>query len=189
MLVQQAFQGPAGEGQRVFGRIRHRVVGAAVAGLFAAGAVAPACAQDEEPDFLTFQVGAFDLIQDEDLAASMALEYRSNLEVLFLKPFGGLMLTTDGTAHGYAGVMLDIFFGRRVVLTFGFAPGIYIQGGGKDLGSFLEFRSSGELAFRFDDRSRLGLMVNYISNASIGSRNPGTEVLMLSYSVPFDKLF
>lgn len=173
----------------MFGRIRHRVLGAAFAGLLVAGAAVPACADEEEPDFLTFQVGAFDLIQDEDLAGSFALEYRSNLEFLFLKPFGGLMVTTDGTVHGYSGVLLDIFFGRRLVLTFGFAPGIYIQNGGKDLGSFLEFRSSGELAFRFDDRSRLGLMVNHISNASIGSRNPGTEVLMLSYSVPFDKLF
>ena len=141
-------------------------------------------ARAEDPDFLTFQGGAFDLIQDDDIAGSFAIECRSDEQLWIFKPFGGAMGTTDGAFHTYAGILLDIFFGRRVVLTFGFAPGLFHDGNGKDLGSAVEFRSSGELAYRFDDRSRLGLMVNHISNVSIGDRNPGTEVLMLSYSIP-----
>ncbi len=32
-------------------------------------------------------------------------------------------------------------------------------------------------------------MFHHISNASIGDRNPGTETLVLSYSVPIRNLF
>ena len=53
----------------------------------------------------------------------------------------------------------------------------------------LEFRSQIELATRFDDRSRLGLAFSHISNASVGERNPGTEILTLTYMVPVERIF
>ena len=58
---------------------------------------------------------------------------------------------------------------------------------GKELGGTLEFRTGAELAWRFDDYSRLGLALHHISNASIYDSNPGTEMLVLTYSVPFTK--
>ena len=73
------------------------------------------------------------------------------------------------------------------VAQLGFAPTIYYRGTGVDLGFPLEFRSSVELAYRFDDRSRLGAQIYHLSNASLGWQNPGTEVLMLSYSVPITR--
>lgn len=153
-------------------------------------AAAPGLAwADDDPVLFTFQGGVFDAIQDDDTAASFAFEVRGNERFLLFKPFGGMMGTSDGAFHGYGGILTDIYFGRRIVLTFGFAPGVYSDGNGKELGYWLEFRSSGELAYRFDDRSRIGLMVNHISNAGLGDKNPGTEVLMLSYSVPLRKIF
>ena len=53
----------------------------------------------------------------------------------------------------------------------------------------MEFRSQLEIAYRFDDRSRLGLAISHYSNASLGDTNPGTESAMIYYSVPLDKLF
>ena len=93
-------------------------------------------------------------------------------------------------AVGDLGVLMDIFFGRRLVVTPNFAPSLYWKGtSGKDLGHPLEFRSGLEIAYRFDDRSRLGLAVHHLSNASISDDNPGTELLTLYYSLPMDGLF
>ena len=58
------------------------------------------------------------------------------------------------------------------------------RGDGRDLGHELEFRSSIELSYRFDDRTRLGLSFYHLSNANIGDFNPGTEVLSIVYSIP-----
>ena len=146
-------------------------------------------ARADDPALLTFQGGVFDVIQSDDEAAAFALEYRHEPVWWQVKPFGGMMGTADGAFHGYAGIVVDVPLGDSFAFTIGFAPGYFHEGGGKDLGHALEFRSSGELAYVFENKSRLGLMVNHISNASLSDRNPGTEVLMLSYSVPVRKLF
>ncbi|MFN0044772.1 MAG: acyloxyacyl hydrolase [Alphaproteobacteria bacterium] len=143
---------------------------------------------DDDPSFVTFQAGALDLLQNHNKAGAFAMEYRDNSTFWIFKPFFGAMGTTDGAAHGYGGVLVDIYLWRRIVFTLSFAPGLYHDGKGVQLGFPLEFRSAGELAYRFDDRSRLGFMINHISNASLGKRNPGTEVMMLSYSVPFTSM-
>ena len=70
-----------------------------------------------------------------------------------------------------------------------FAVGAYADGNGKDLGGVLEFRSAIALAWRFDDRSRLGVEFSHLSNAGIYDTNPGTENLTVNYSVPLDRLF
>ena len=100
-----------------------------------------------------------------------------------LKPFAGVMLTTDSAGYGYAGLLFDLYIGRRLVFTPSLAAGLYEEGTGKDLGHVVEFRSAIELAYRFDDRSRLGLSFYHLSNASFGNTNPGAEVLSLSYSI------
>ena len=140
-----------------------------------------------DPDFIAVSGGVFDLGKDQT-AAEGRIEYRSDIRLLFFKPYGGLMGTSDGGAYGYAGVLVDIFFGRRMVATLSFAPGAYAKGDGKDLGHDLEFRSQLEIAYRFDDRSRLGMSFSHLSNASIGDKNPGTESLMLTYAIPVRKL-
>ena len=51
----------------------------------------------------------------------------------------------------------------------------------------MEFRSSLELAYRFDNRARLGLSFYHLSNASLDDNNPGTEVFSLNYSIPLGR--
>lgn len=146
---------------------------------------APAQA-DDDPAFLTLAVGAFDV--GEDAAVEGRVEYRHDGKLWIFKPFGGVMATGDGAAYAYAGVLIDAYWGNRIVTTLSFAPGAYHEGDGKDLGHTLEFRSQFEIAWRFDDRSRLGLAVSHMSNASIGDKNPGQESLTLNYSFPFGRV-
>ena len=148
--------------------------------------LAPDAARADDPDFVTFAVGWFDAADDDD-AIDFRLEYRSNLRLWVLKPFAGLSGTTESAFYLYGGFGVDLFFGRRWVLYPNVAVGLYEDGDGKDLGHTIEFRSGVELAYRFDDRSRLGFGVHHISNASLGDRNPGTNLLVVTYSVPFSK--
>lgn len=144
----------------------------------------PAPAFAEDPDFLSFGVGWYDMNRRVDQAAEFRVEYRSDAKLWVFKPFGGAMGTTDGAIYGYGGFLMDIYFGRRIVVTPSLAAGLYHDGNGRDLGHAVEFRSSLEIAYRFDDRTRLGLSFYHLSNAHLGTSNPGTEVLSLVYSIP-----
>lgn len=145
-------------------------------------------AKKDEPDFLTISAGRFDMIANHNPATEFGLQYRSDYKMWYLKPHGGIIATTDETFYGYGGILFDIFIGNRFVLTGSTAVGYYAKGSGKNLHHPLEFRSGAELAYRFDDRSRLGLGIFHISNASIGERNPGVETFLASYSIPFNKV-
>lgn len=162
---------------------------AAVLALVLVSAVPVGSARADDPAFFSFSAAWFDVNKQDDSALEGRIEYRSDKKFWFLKPFGGVMGTSDGAAHGYVGVLVDIYFGRRIVVTPSFAPGFYEEGSGLDLGHEVEFRSQIEFAYRFDDRSRLGVAVSHMSNAGLGDSNPGTESAMLYYSIPFDTLF
>jgi hypothetical protein len=98
-------------------------------------------------------------------------------------------VTSDGGVWGGVGVLMDITFFDAVVLTGSVGGGLYEDGGGKDLGHVVEFRSQVELGYQFENQSRLSVAFSHISNANIGNDNPGTEVLNLYYHLPLDVLF
>lgn len=163
---------------------------AAVIGIVMLGLANSAPALADDPDFLSVGAGYFDFNRQKDQGAEFRLEYRSSKKLWVFKPFAAVSYTSPG--HGFvgAGVLIDVFLGRRFVLTPSFAPHLY-WGGNKDLdlGHVVEFRSQLELAYRFDNRSRLGLAISHYSNASLGDTNPGTESATLYYSLPLDTLF
>ncbi|WP_420403898.1 acyloxyacyl hydrolase [Nisaea sp.] len=144
----------------------------------------------EEPAFLSLGAGVYDLL-DNETTAEARVEYRFSKDnkLGLFTPFVGFMATADGATYGYGGVGIDILLGKHWALTPNVAVGLYGNGDGKDLGHPVEFRSGLELAYRFDDDSRLGLAFHHISNAHLDNENPGSEALMLMYSVPFDKFF
>ena len=76
-----------------------------------------------------------------------------------------------------------------MVVTGQVGLGYYANGDGPDLGFPLEFRSGVELGYRFDNRSRLAVGFSHISNADLGDRNPGTEIVTMTYSIPVGRLF
>lgn len=148
-----------------------------------------AFAQKDDPSFLVLGAGYFDFNKQDNTATEFRLEYHSDFKFLGFKPFGGVLGTTDKSYFAFAGIALDLFWGRRWVTTLSVAPGYYHKGDGRDLGHKFEIRSQFELAYRFDNRSRLGVSVSHMSNASISDDNPGQESISVNYSYPLDKLF
>lgn len=149
--------------------------------------IAPAQAADD-PAFLSFGAGSYDWNRQKDEGIEVRMEYRHDKKLLGLfKPFAALSVAKNDTTQTSigAGILMDIYFGNRFVITPSFAPHYYHGGNAKlDLDYPLEFRSQIEAAYRFDDRSRLGLAVSHYSNASLGKTNPGTEAATLYYSIP-----
>ncbi len=161
-----------------------RFIAATVSIGWLAVASAPA-AMAQDPSFLTVGTGIYDVNDNED-AGEIRMEYRSAAKYWLFKPFAGAMVSTDAAFYGYGGVLVDLHFGRRFVLTPSFAAGLYADGDGKDLGHVVEFRSGIEVAWRLNNRARIGLMFYHISNAGLDDNNPGTEGLSLSYSHPLN---
>jgi lipid A 3-O-deacylase len=157
--------------------------------LLTAGFFVSNYAKADDPSFLTFGVGNFDFNREKDEGAEFRLDYRSDYKLWHFKPFLTAAVVTNGMTFFGAGLLLDVYFGNRIVLTPSIAPTLWH---GKtddlDLGHVLEFRSQIDFAYRFDDRSRLGLAISHSSNASLSDTNPGTESLMVNYSIPFGKI-
>lgn len=132
---------------------------------------------------LSFGVGAFNVLKTPK-SAQFQLEYKTALSLIMARPFIGMFTTTRLNYFLYAGIGWDLHFSKRLVVIPSFAPGVYFQGKDKDLGYPLEFRTCLEVAYKFDNKARLGIQFYHISNASIGSRNPGEESLMIYYALP-----
>lgn len=148
----------------------------------------PRQAQAQDPSFVTLSVGRYDFNRQKDPTWEGGMQYRSNLKLWLFQPMVGFMHNGHGTTDLYAGISLDVFFGNRFVVRPSFAPSYYHRAGGEDLGYALEFRSAIEFAYRFDDRSRLGLEVYHMSNAGLGKTNPGEESINVVYSLPVTRI-
>ncbi|WP_161958755.1 acyloxyacyl hydrolase [Ferruginivarius sediminum] len=163
-----------------------------IAGLWAGRSVAQeadgSMKENADPAYLSVGAGWYDLVDGEDEAADFRLEYRHDEGIWLVKPWAGLELTGDGGLWAGGGALIDVDLGKHIVLTGATGVGAYEEGSGKDLGSTLEFRSQAEVAWRFDDRSRLALAFSHISNAGIGDDNPGTEIVTLYYHLPIGRL-
>jgi lipid A 3-O-deacylase len=140
--------------------------------------------RSDDPSYLTLGAGYYD-INDDQGAAEFRLEWRFKEMFWKIHPFVGVMGTSDSAVYGYGGIAFDWKLGK-FVFTPSFAAGAYRDGDGKDLGHVVEFRSALEIAYEFENRHRLGLIFYHLSNASLSDNNPGTEVLSLGYSIPFD---
>lgn len=161
-------------------------IGAVLAVAAVALAGMPAMAADD-PAYVTFSTGAFGVRKDDTLAAEFLLQYRSDYSLWFLKPHAGIMATSDGAVYGFAGLLADFHIGNFVI-TPSTAIGGYYEGDGLDLGHAAEFRSGVEIAYQFENRSKLGVGIYHMSNLVFGERNPGAESVTVSYSMPLQSL-
>jgi len=150
----------------------------------------PACASSlkdktfDNPSLFTVGGGAFAITKQRD-AGMLQFEYRSTLHNFKkARPILGLFVTQKGTTYVYGGIGYDIFFGKHIVFMPSLCPGIYFAAKGKKLHYPLEFRSAAELAYVFKNKCRIGGQFYHISNASLASRNPGVEAVLLNFSIP-----
>lgn len=132
--------------------------------------------------FLQLGAGAFDAVRQADTAAHGAFQAALRSRRHGIRPVVGVFVTADEAAYGYVGAARDFELTPRLLLTPQFSAGAYERGDGKDLGHTLEFLSSIQLAYRFDNGSRLGLAYQHISNGSISDDNPGAEIILLTWT-------
>ena len=110
----------------------------------------------------------------------------------YLKPFAGIELTTDSAFYLISGIYLEDNLGELMIgeknnwnFTPSFGVGYYDDGNGKKLGNSIEFRTTLEFSYQLKNNNRIGISLGHISNANIGDKNPGAEIVSLSYQKPF----
>ena len=101
-----------------------------------------------------------------------------------LSPITGGFITENSAIYIYSGVEWNFDLGA-INFTPSFAPGLYDQGDGKDLGHILEFKSEIQATFNISENSSLGMSYNHISNASLGDKNPGANSYMFNFLKKF----
>lgn len=139
----------------------------------------------DEPSYLDLGAGAFNMQGHHEATPSAEgrVEFRYGGKLFHIGPAIGVLGNTRGGAFSYAGLYADIAFGRFVFTPLGGFGG-YHRGGGEDLGGTFQFRLSANLAYEFDDYSRLGLQFAHISNAGIHTVNAGDNEMLLTYAFP-----
>jgi lipid A 3-O-deacylase len=128
-------------------------------------------------------LGAFDFLHNYT-AAEGRLEFRFAQSIFFWKPLVGILATDKGSIYTYGGFRLELPIGKHILIVPMAAVGDYEHGGGKELGSHIEFKTGAEIDLVFANGVRIGPVFDHISNAGIGKHNPGEENLLLMVSVP-----
>ena len=138
---------------------------------------------------LNFFTGMFDFSDEKQSSGLLGLQHQN--EDLFrnsflgkLSPMTGGFFTEKSAFYLYSGVQAEYELGF-LTITPSFAPGYYNYGNGKDLGYPLEFKSEVQMSFNLSDSSHLGMSYNHISNASLGTKNPGANSYMLNFLKQF----
>ena len=133
--------------------------------------------------------GMFDFSDDGQRALLFGLQHQNeNLireSVLGeISPVTGFFLTENQAAYLYTGIQAHYKLGD-LDFTPSFTPGLYHEGDGKDLGHVIEFKTEVQFSINTSADTKLGFSYNHVSNASLGSKNPGAN----SYIFNFFKKF
>jgi len=146
-------------------------------------------ASDENNTEFNIFAGMFDFSDDGQRASLLGVQHQD--EELYrksflgkLSPITGAFLTKKNAFYLYTGVQAEYELGF-LTITPSFAPGYYNEGGGKDLGHPLEFKSEVQMSFDLGDSSQMGMSYNHISNASFGTKNPGANSYMFNFLKQF----
>ena len=146
--------------------------------------------ENDDPGLIGVAVGYFDFAkQDKNQALDLRAEFRPALNIGVMRPWAALETTNDGSLYAAGGILVDLDLSDHWVLTPSVGAGGYHRGDGKDLGSVLQFRVQGDIAYRFENGSRLALSVSHLSNARTSHHNPGAEIISLYYFIPVEWLF
>ena len=152
-----------------------------------------------------FGLGVYDIKLDgseKNQATDFRYEFRSDKSLLdigpeednffFLKPFFGAEYTNDSASYFLTGIYFEdnlgeLFEGNKSKYFFtpSFGAGFYNDGSGKKLGNTLQFRTSFEVSYELKNKNRIGISFSHISNANLGDKNPGVEILSFSYHIPY----
>ena len=142
-----------------------------------------------DPPRVAIGGGAFDVIPEthpgSGTTGSVLGEFRFGDQWWILAPFVGAMGTGKGAVFAYVGFGFDIHIPYNFIITPSFAGGYSESGHGINLDYWWEFRSGAELDYRFSNDRRLGVGFYHISNAGLGHRDPGVELVNVTLTAPF----
>jgi lipid A 3-O-deacylase len=139
----------------------------------------------EDNHQLNFYVGNFDFSDDKQAAILVGFQHQNedlNRDTLIgnISPITGGFVTENSAVYVYTGFEWNVDMGS-FTFTPSFAPGLYHEGDGKDLGHVLEFKSEVQVSFDLSQSSKLGFSYNHVSNASLGDKNPGANSYMFNF--------
>ena len=144
---------------------------------------------NENETELNFFTGMFDFSDHKQASGVFGLQHQN--DELFrksflgnLSPISGAFITEKNAFYIYSGVQAEYEVGF-LTITPSFAPGYYNYGDGKDLGYPLEFKTELQMSFDISETSHLGMSYNHISNASLGTKNPGANSYMFNFLKKF----
>ena len=145
--------------------------------------------QNTNENQLNFFVGNFDFSDDKQKAILVGFQHQNeNLirDTILgnVSPITGGFVTENSAAYIYTGIEANYDLGPFKI-TPSFAPGIYSQGDGKDLGHPLEFKSEVQMSMDLGETTNFGMSYNHVSNASLGDKNPGANSYMFNFLKKF----
>ena len=141
---------------------------------------------DEAKSGINFYTGMFDFSDDKKRSTLFGIEHQD--ENLYrdtflgnVSPITGGFVTENSAAYVYSGIEWNVEMGKKILFTPSFAPGLYHEGDGKDLGHVLEFKSEVQFSYFASDDTSFGVSYNHVSNASLGDKNPGANSYMFNF--------
>jgi lipid A 3-O-deacylase len=139
----------------------------------------------EDNHQLNFFIGNFDFSDHKQAAVLFGFQHQNedlNRDTLIgnISPITGGFITENSAAYIYTGFEWNIDMGA-LTFTPSFAPGLYHEGDGKDLGHVIEFKSEVQFSYEISKNSKIGFSYNHLSNASIGDKNPGANSYMFNF--------
>ena len=139
---------------------------------------------------LNYFIGNFDFSDDKQKAILFGFQHQN--ENLYrdtflgdISPITGGFITENSAAYVYTGIEWNVEMGEKMIFTPSFAPGLYHEGDGKDLGHVLEFKSEVQLSYSASENTSFGVSYNHVSNASLGDKNPGANSYMFNFFKKF----
>ena len=132
-----------------------------------------------------FFTGNFDFSDDKQAAVLVGFQHQNeslkrDTIIGKISPITGGFITENSAVYIYTGFEWNVDMGA-LTFTPSFAPGLYHEGDGKDLGHVLEFKSEIQFSYELSNDISIGLSYNHLSNASLGDKNPGANSYMFNF--------
>ena len=146
-------------------------------------------AENNQDHQINIFLGNFDFSDDKQSAILVGFQHQNenlNRDTFLgnVSPITGGFITENSAAYIYTGIEWNVEMGS-LTFTPSFAPGLYHEGDGKDLGHILEFKSEVQLTYAASGNTNIGFSYNHVSNASLGDKNPGANSYMFNFLKKF----
>lgn len=137
---------------------------------------------EDDGHLLGMSMGSVGILEGQKVTFG-SIEYRPAVEFFNLRPWIGIDFG-DSLFFVVTGLLMDMKISENLIFTPSLGVGMYTEDEELDLGHELEFQSAAEISYRFRNSGRLGICFGHISNGGIGDKNPGTELLKITYLLP-----